>query len=177
MNISDLTLAKKYAYSYFITEDKDLDKKEENLTKIASIVKKNKSIFINPIIDVETKILLLKKLIANEIKDASAIRFINVLIANRRVYLIDLIIEEFKKISIDSKGYVKVDAYGKHQMNDKEKIEFINMFKSNFGKIPMINFIEDKDIIGGYRFRWDDKMLDLTLNYRIEKLKKQLINE
>lgn len=176
MNILDLTLAKKYAYSYFIAGGNDLDKKKENLTKVASIVKENKSIFINPIINVETKILILEKLVS-EIKDTSTRKFIEVLIINKRVYLIDLIIEEFKKICADSKGYISVDVYGKHQMNDKQKIEFINIFKNNFGKIPMINFVEDKDIIGGYRFRWDDKMIDLTLNYKIEKLKKELINQ
>ncbi|MEF3280656.1 MAG: ATP synthase F1 subunit delta [Elusimicrobiota bacterium] len=177
MNISDISISKKYAFAYFLAQGESVEKKKERIFEIASVVKQNADFFINPSIGVEVKWEILDKIITDDLKNSAARRLVEILIENKKIQLLTIIVDEFERLYFESKKHIKMEVRARHPLSEKEKNDIILTFKEATGITPVIKFVEDKSIIGGFIMRWDDRIFDSTINQKINLLEKEVIEK
>ncbi len=177
MNLQEYSIIKKYSYAYYISEGESIEKKKENLEKIIVLIEKYIDFLSHPFVNIEIKNEIIGKIVSNELKKTLAYRLALVLISSSKIKLIDKIYSVFMDYYNESKGYIRVDLRVKNIPSKNEEEKLKDFLKDLIQKKPLLNFIKDDSIIGGFYIRWDDKVLDLTLNKRLEIIKNQLEKE
>ncbi|NLH39681.1 MAG: F0F1 ATP synthase subunit delta [Elusimicrobia bacterium] len=177
MNLNDRVISKKYAMAYFMSSGEDEELKKNNLKKIINETADVMDYFINPVINLEIKLTILDRVISSEIKGSLSEKLFSILISTKRIALVESISEEFEKIYLDSKKMTQLELRAKYSLDDFEKKAISDNFKAVTGKTPVIKFVQDKNIIGGFLMKWDDKVFNSTINQKIESLKDKIISK
>ncbi|WHQ46384.1 MAG: ATP synthase F1 subunit delta [Candidatus Midichloria sp.] len=120
----------------------------------------------------------MKKMFINTALDGLNIRdiarnFIEVLLVNNRINMLDYMIECFSEITLYNSGVVKANLtvcphHGDIGQFIKEQLKNVS------GKEILLETGENKEILGGFIIRVGNKVLDYSLRTRLNKLKKVL---
>lgn len=103
-------------------------------------------------------------------------RFINVLVNNRDLSKIDSVLGNFIKIYNENTDRLEVELISKFELSDDTVAnikEYISK-KTNFGNISIRQIISD-DILGSVVIKYEDKVLDISLNNILQQLKQKMI--
>jgi F-type H+-transporting ATPase subunit delta len=99
--------------------------------------------------------------------------FIKLLIKNNNLNLIEKIINEFEKFSKKESGFVQLKLTSAFPLDSKiiEKISaFLNLKKEQ----TEIEMQIDKNLIGGFILKFDDRILDASVRGKLGKIKSML---
>jgi F-type H+-transporting ATPase subunit delta len=131
-----------------------------------------KTILSSPTITKEEKMSLLKAL--GDQKDEKLSDFLNLLIQNNRTKALPIIIREYKNKVIKSQGILEVTVSTAVAIdpNDKEALK-TKLEHQYHRKIELKEQVDPK-MIGGVILKMGDKLLDYSINGRLENLRKQL---
>ena len=88
----------------------------------------------------------------------------------------DAIIEESQKIVDSYAGIVKASAYAKSKISKVEIEKLEKVLSGIINKKVILSQSIDESIIGGIKIKMDDLFIDASLNGRINKLKKEILN-
>ena len=118
-----------------------------------------------------------KKIIDNVFGDKISreiVNFIKILIDKRRIgYIID-IAGEFEKMAYEYKGIVKARAYSSASLNADQIKRLEKRLSERSGKTVEIENTVDKSLLGGVMIKFNDMVIDVTLNGRLENLENSL---
>ena len=104
------------------------------------------------------------------------IEFLTLIINGEQINNLLLIINKFKSLTKNHVSTNSVDIITAIEL-EKSTIDSITktLFKQLDGK-PKINMIVDKNIVGGVKLRFGNKIFDNSITYQINQLKKNLHN-
>lgn len=103
------------------------------------------------------------------------LNFINVLLDNKRFYLINNIYEEYNSLILNSKETNIIDVYSSTKLTNKQIEKLKPSIISQLGvKNIIINNIIDENLIGGIKICAKDKIIDLSAKNSLAKLKNSL---
>ena len=96
------------------------------------------------------------------------------LIDNDETHLINLIVKQFKVISENSNSTIQVTVTTATDLIEEEKNEILNSIEKKINKKVSLNYLMDKSIIGGAKFRIGNLIIDGSVSTRLKKLEKSL---
>jgi len=182
MNSSDRILAVRYARAYLNLDglkysaeaEKAAGKQVNQLIKLKEEVKPIEKFLLHPALPFEGKIEIFKK--AGFDLSGTCPNFIELLLKENRFYLLEAIIEESQKIVDAYAGIVKASAYSKTKIDETEIEKLEKVLGAIINKKVMLSQSIDESIIGGIKIKMDDLFVDASLNGRINKLRKEILN-
>ena len=173
-------LAKRYvdAFVSIVKDQSDLDLIVLQFQNIKEIFSKELLTFMeSPVISIRKKKEFLHDTLAAYQFNKQVIRMLTVLIENRRINVIFEFIELFEKEVNKYKGFKEVDVYTKYSLIQKHKDLIDSVFSKYLSAKVIIKEHVDPNIFGGFKIKIDNKIIDLSINGILKKLKLQLIAE
>ncbi len=182
MNSSDRILAVRYARAYLNLDglaysagaEKTAREQTLQLKKLKEDIKPIEKFLLHPALPFDGKLEIFKKA-AFDLKGHCP-AFIELLLKENRFYLLAAIIEESQRIVDAYAGIIKASAHAKIPL-DKSEIEKLEKVLSDItGKKIALSQRIDEELIGGIKIKIDDFFIDASINGKINKLKKELLN-
>ena len=97
------------------------------------------------------------------------------MIEKDRLFLIDSIIERFKKLIDKKNGVRRAKIITAFELSDTQ-LNQINDKLSNLTKTEVVgDNIIDKSILGGFIAKFDDQMLDMSTKGKLSELKDKIL--
>ena len=126
--------------------------------------------FLNsPIINSEKKISILEKLFPS-FNDIS-IRFLRLITKNQRENILPAIAFSFVKLMQKHNGIVPVKITAPFLLEEETKNNIISTLPQTKGITYDVSVEVDKDLLGGFTIRMEDKQLDASIRGRLNDLK------
>lgn len=175
MRIEDRSISKRYALAYMSIKDGSDEKKIENLKKIIDAAEKYAFYMDNPVLPFNIKIDVLKNAVPHNLLNSKAFSFVSVIIKSKRFYLINDILKECEDIMIAKKDEMKISVSSRYPLTESDKEMLSAFIKDVFKKKAVIEWHENKNSAGGFIIRCNDIIIDSTLDKKIERLKKTII--
>ena len=156
------------------SEKKVVDSVLENLQNIKNLIDNNKELSLlikSPLISSNDKLEVLLKLILSLNLNELSIIFLKVISKNKRFSSLTSIISQFININANKRGDVLADVTSADVLLDDQKINIKEQLRVILGDKLSLNFKVDKKIIGGLIVKVGPKMIDASLENKINKLK------
>jgi len=172
----EVRIARRYAkaLSEILPDEKLETVLKEIQTLLSLFDEKALRFFKSPIIPVEKKEELLKKVL-EKVEVSPELQKVLILMAQKnRLGLLKEFAEEFEKFAYERLGLVKAEITSATELDE----EVLNRIKAKieelFGKKAEITVKLDPSIIGGFIVRVADKVLDASIKTQLENLKKAI---
>ncbi len=178
MNIQ--IIAKRYAGAIFseVKEKNESPKIWEELSCLAELIKSNKefaNIVKNPTISDEEKISVFSALNKSGKICNSLLNFLSLLIEKKRLFLLEEIDAEIKRIILKENGVVEAEAIFATAPDSKDKSELEKKLSSITGKKILLKEVVDPSLIGGVKVRLGSILYDASIKGQLDKLKAALV--
>jgi F-type H+-transporting ATPase subunit delta len=115
-----------------------------------------------------------KEIVSKAISNSLLKNFINVLIDNSRIDLLEDTLSEFKKLFDNQHKVLKVTVYSNKVLSDKQKANLIESLETKNNRKVELNNVVDSKIVGGLRLEYEGMVLDDTINNYLHNLKTNL---
>lgn len=102
------------------------------------------------------------------------VQFLLLLIDKKRFFFVDDIIEGYGYLYERHKGILEVKAITAVPLDDIMRRKTVDKLERETGKTIRLSPVVDESIIGGMILVIEDKIIDGSIRFRIEKLKRQL---
>jgi len=166
MNTTNFYIAQKYAISYFMSKGENIEDKKKNFDEVIDKINKNLFYLSNPSISLDVKKQVIEKILG-PYKNKQIASLLFIMIKNKRINLIKEVYKRFNAMYFDWKNMIEVDVISRHELTDKDKEIISSIFLKLTSKKPYIKVWKDDSIIGGFIIKWDDKIIDATINKKI----------
>ncbi len=177
MNESKITT--RYAKGLFkVAQEQNLLKQiDDDLALVAQTLKLPEfQNFINsPVVPVSQKKQVVYELFKDKINQYT-LNFLLLVIENRRESFLDIIIKDFHKLYKQALNITEVELTTAVELDEQLKQEFIQILSKVTKSNVDLNHTVDKEIIGGFIIRIEDKQLDASIASQLSKLKKHITN-
>ena len=154
-------------------EEKKENKIKKDLSLVDELVKKNKEfkkIIFSPIVSPKKHQEILK-LVSKSLKmDQITENFLFLLAFNKRLLLLEKIIELYNDISSKSKNIIKIDVILPNAISKKDIKSIENKLRSDVKNKAKVNFIIDKNIISGFIVKLGSTMMDFSMKSKLDKI-------
>ena len=169
-------IADRYASALYdlSSEGKYVDEVLSDLQKLEEYINKNKDLKIlinSPLIASNEKLLILEKLLLNHSFNVLTLTFLKVISNNKRFSSLPFIITRFMNINAEKRGEIFADITSADDLSNEQKSGIKNQLRLILGEKLSLNYIVDKNIIGGLIVKVGSKMIDSSLASKINKLK------
>jgi F-type H+-transporting ATPase subunit delta len=146
---------------------------KNDFSLISELIEKNKEfkkIIFSPLVTPKKHQEILK-IISNTLKmDQITENFLFLLAFNKRLILLEKILEFYNEISSKEKDITNIDIILPNKISKKEISSIQNKLKSEVKKKTKINFIEDKNIISGFVVKLGSTMIDFSIKSKLDKI-------
>ncbi|MFP5471415.1 MAG: ATP synthase F1 subunit delta [Bacteroidia bacterium] len=169
-------VASRYAKSLITlaVEKKQLEQVYKDMQLVSKIASENKELQLllkSPIVKTDKKKAILSKLFASSVSEITT-AFINIIASKNREYLlVDIsfaFVEQYKKL----KGIITAELTTAIQLPEELKKKILNLVNPKNQSIEVVEKI-NKEIIGGFIVRVDDKQVDASVQRKIAELKQE----
>lgn len=168
-----LKLAKRYALALFEASKDKSDLIVEELIKVDEIVFKNNEIkmfFLHPTVSKEAKKDVLKQAFEDKIEQI-AYNFLLTLINQNRFEIFEEILYCYKELINEKDNKKKVELVFAFEINQDLKNRIQEKLEQKLNKKLIVESKIDKEIIGGFVVKFDDRIIDFSLKKEFEDLK------
>jgi F-type H+-transporting ATPase subunit delta len=158
-------------------EKKNLDSTVNDMELIFKALEENKQLGLmlkSPVVKPQIKSSILNEIFVNKISNDS-LRFLQFVIDKKREDLLSSIIRKFLELKDEHLGIIKVEITAAYDFTDDQKEQIKEKFESNLNKIIRLQYIVDKNLIGGFIARVADTMYDASIKHQLELLRKQFL--
>jgi F-type H+-transporting ATPase subunit delta len=132
------------------------------------------SLFIkSPIINTQKKKNVFKALFGEKVSDLT-LRFVILLIAKNREGLLSDIIDRYAHLCDKKHGILKVVVHTAVKLTSAQEQAFFSRLESITGKFVKIEFTVDPRLRGGFTIRYDDTIVDASVQHQLDLLKYKL---
>jgi len=162
----------KALHALSLEQNKDI-KIKNDLSLIGTLIEKNKEfkkIIFSPLVTPKKHQEILK-LISRTLKmDQITENFLFLLAFNKRLILLEKILEFYNEISSKGKDMINIDVILPNKISKQDISSIQNKLKSEVKKKTKINFIEDKNIISGFVVKLGSTMIDFSMKSKLDKI-------
>lgn len=167
--------ARRYAHALMdlARERKVIDRVFADITAILDLVRATPELqvfFSNPVIKNETKKSTVKNIFST-IVGPDTMAFLLFLCDRNRENLLEEIGESFIEMRNAELGIVKADVFSVVDLTKAQIEELQHRVTSITGKTPKFSFKKDPSLIGGFKVRIGDTVIDGSVRYQLEKLR------
>lgn len=173
IDIKNIKAAKRYAIALSQSANENIDEIADNLALVDEVIFKNnefKSFFSHPAISCFDKKETIRQTFENKINEKS-LNFIYTLLDEGRFSIFETIFDLFQKQKDIIKNTQRVDVISAIELDDNQKERLKEKLSSKLQKQVILNFESDKNILGGLVIKFEDKVVDLSLKTKFEKIK------
>ncbi|GAA0555742.1 F0F1 ATP synthase subunit delta [Rhizomicrobium electricum] len=103
--------------------------------------------------------------------DALTTRFLLLLCAKRRLFLLPAIIRDFNTLVEREKGEIAAQVLSAHKLNDAQIAELKRALKEKLGRDPLLNTEVDPTLLGGLVVKVGSRMIDSSLRSKLNGLR------
>ncbi len=135
-----------------------------------------RSVLASPVINKEKKISIINEIFSSRIS-GETMNFLKFVIEKNREEMLIEIIKRFIELKNDQLGILVVDAVSSLEMNEKQKEKLKTNLEKKTGNKISLNFVIDEKIIGGFKLKLKDTVIDASVKYQLEKLRKSFADE
>ncbi len=128
----------------------------------------------NPIINPNKKIAVINALFSEKTTDLS-IKMLKIITEKGREILIPSIAKQYEAIYNEVNNRLPVKIISAKQLNENQKVNILSKLKLWLNKEILPDYKVDKDIIGGIKFSFSDKIIDSSVKNQLEKIKSNMI--
>ena len=174
----EVRIARRYAKALSeVLPDEKLEKVLKEIQTLLSVLdEKAIKFFKSPIIPVEKKVELIKKVL-EKIEVSPELKKVLLLMAQKnRLGLLREFAEEFEKFAYERLGLVKAEITSATELDEEVLTKIKTKIEELFGKKAEITVKLDPSIIGGFIVKVADKVLDASIKTQLEKLKKAIVD-
>ena len=166
----------RYATALFelARDEKSIDAVRADLDKFEAMLKESadlKRLVRSPVFSAEAQAKALNAVLDKaEISGISA-KFLKVLTANRRLFVVSAVIRDFRSLVANFKGEATADVTVAEQLTEKNLDALKTALKSVTGKDVALNVKVDPSIIGGLVVKLGSRMVDSSLRTKLNSIK------
>ncbi len=106
--------------------------------------------------------------------DQIASAIFDFLVERGQMNLLKGVLAETKQILYTHKNQVAVEVLSKYALTTGEQAAVKSLVHKKTGHEAILHHTEDKDLLGGIKIRYEDKILDLSIKKQLENLKQHL---
>lgn len=171
MNISKSAIT--YANS-LIEADNNYEQILKDLQAVSETVQESKDfaeIMSNPTIAIQTKNEIIDEIFKNKINN-KVINFIKILADKKRFDELNAVIKAYINKVDEINNIKRVEVISAVELSSNQKEKTIEKLQTKLQKSVLVNWTQNKDIIGGLVIKIDDDVIDNSLKNKLEKLSK-----
>ena len=178
--MTDHKVSLRYASSLLDSsiEKKNLDSVIKDMKFVYSILYREKelsTVLKSPVIKPQTKSSILNEIFKTKITEES-LNFLQFVVDKKREDLLLNIAKKFLDLKDEYLGILNVEVTSPFDFSEDQKALIKRKFESIFNKIIILNYVLDKDLIGGFIAKVADTMYDASVKHQLELLKKQFLH-
>jgi len=158
------------------TENKCLDALKADMDMISAAVRENpifRQMLDNPVIKPPQKRRVMAELLEKWVNPLT-INFINLIIRNRREYMLADVARNFIDLYERSKGIMRAHVVSASGMDEPSKQQLQQQIKALFEADVRMTADVNSNLIGGFIFRIGDLQYDASLSSALKRIKKTL---
>jgi F-type H+-transporting ATPase subunit delta len=159
-------------------EQKSIDKVNADMIELSNLCKESDELMNmlkSPIVNDLKKVEAFNAIFGKS-WDKMSLNFIALIVKNSRANIISEIADSFVDQYRRQQGILDVQLTSATKLEDATKAQILTKIGQNFeGKIELHESI-DKDLIGGFVVRIDDKQIDASIANQLSNLKNILLN-
>ncbi len=170
-------LAKRYAKALFeyALENKAEEEVLNDLDKIQTILDENRDVqllLVSPIITASKKQKVFELIFKQTISPITH-TFLDILIRKGRGQEILNIATQYRSFHLDHNGIVAVELTTAQQITDEMQARILESVKELTDKKLLVEHIIDPELIGGFKIRLNDYLIDASISKTLERLQKE----
>jgi len=160
------------------TENQCLDALKADMELIGNTISENqlfKQVLDNPVVKPSQKHKVMSELLEKRVHPLT-LNFINIIIHNRREFLLADVTRDFIDHYEKEKGIKRAKIVSAAIMDDHSKQLFQQQLNALFEAEVQMTTDVNPNLIGGFIFRVGDQQYDASLSSGLKKIRKQMIN-
>lgn len=176
IDIKNLKTAKRYALALCQNNIDNIDEIGANLALVDEVVFNNSdfiNFFSHPIVSLKDKKETLRETFSGKINE-STLNFLNILLDEGRFNIFKTIHGVFKDESDKIKNTQRIFVTSAIELDEGEKEKLKTKLSSKLNKDVIIDYTQNNEILGGLLIKYDDKVIDLSLKTKFDKLRKNI---
>jgi len=172
-------IAKRYANAFFLLADeaKVIDAVADDLSVLSAMLDEShdlRRVFSNPLLSRKKQKDVLGALAKKaELHDLTS-RFLGVLAENRRLAILNHIINALRAEIAKRRGEVMAEVTVSSPLEEKQLEALTDALKLSLGASVSLDIKTDPDILGGLIVRVGSRMIDGSVHTRLERLQRRL---
>jgi F-type H+-transporting ATPase subunit delta len=179
--MSVITISKRYAKSLvdLALEQNRLEEINSEVHGIMELINQSRDLALmlkSPIVKADSKQIVLKKILQGQVSELM-LAFISIVVRKKREPLLLSILKAFVEKYNEIKGITPVTLITAVSIDDQFKADIKVLMNKKYDKSNVI--IEEKvddDLIGGFVLEFEDKKVDTSVSYQLDKLRRELKN-
>ena len=138
--------------------------------------KELKVLLSNPIINSKTKAIILKEIFSSKV-GSGVNNFLQFVVDKGRENLLNDICKRFIALSDEKLNQVNVAVTSAVELNQLQKSEIEKQLTKIINKNVIADYKINNKIIGGFKAKYNDTVIDASIEHQLELLKKVLFQE
>ena len=159
-------------------ENNSLDLIEEQVIAVINLISKSEDFNLlikNPINKKEDQLIIFN-LISEKFKFNNLFKkFLNFLIAKRRLFYLEKILKDFLTICSNKRGEIQARLTAAKNLSDNEIEKIKNELKQNFGSNIKLDYKHDPSLVGGLIIQVGSIMVDTSLKNKLQQIEKKMV--
>ncbi|MBI1931151.1 MAG: ATP synthase F1 subunit delta [Ignavibacteriales bacterium] len=146
------------------------------ISKTLSNSKELRNLLVNPTINSQKKITILNEIfnshISKELSD-----FLKFLVVKKRENLLTDIMKRFLNLADEKLNNANVNIISAIELSIDQKTNIETKLKEMLNKNIIAEYEIDNSIIGGFKAKFNDSIIDASIQHQLELLKKRLLKQ
>ena len=176
MNISQISVRYAKALFLYAKEQEVLDKVRHDMDLLCEVFSGTNDIremLESPILSPDNKFQALNSIFSGRLSNLT-IDFLRLVTTKKREEYLAGMCRHYVHLYKIEKGIVQASIGTASRLNEKARNEIIEMVKTAFNAEIELKEEVNKDLIGGFVLRVEDKLLDASVKGKLNKIKKEL---
>ncbi len=176
MNLSDALLTRRYARAFVFARADNSGSERAALAELgafAELLAPVKAELGNPLIPQEIKLNILSERLFSH-KDTRAYRFLELLLKVKRFYLLEEIAGVCSALLDERDGIVRAEVETAFPPDADTAVRAERALAAATGKKVSVRLTHVPELIGGMRVRMGDRLIDASLQGRLNRLKRKI---
>lgn len=173
--MASIAVARRYARALFRVSSADVSKQEgylEILTSIAELFRNDsiRKILVSPVMPKDLKINVLEYAAGNSDTDPLFKNFVKTVVEAGRVGVFADLAQLFRDLLNEKQGIAEAVVSSVVPLTDSDKTALSERLKKITEKEVKLKYQIDKDLLGGIFVQMGNKVIDLSLRSRLQKM-------
>lgn len=179
--MSEFVISTRYANALLeLSEEKNIFNEVVNdislVKETLEISKELRSFLGSPIIESDKKLAVLKEIFKSKVGNDS-LSFLEFLVNKDRENFLYDVCKRFISLSREKLNQVEVEITSSIELTESQRNEIKSKLESILGKSVIPKYSIDSSIIGGFKAKYNDTVIDASIKHQLENLKKKLFEE